>query len=113
MNVLFLAYYFPPDSSSGSFRPFFFANRLAKSGVGVHVLTAKVEDFLPEKPLDSALSDKLNPSVEVTRCSVWRPREAVISLRNQLTVVRRVKLLLLALLLQAVGIPMVCYFEAL
>ena len=83
MNVLFLAYYFPPDSSSGSFRPFFFANHLAKSGVGVHVLTAKVEDFLPEQPLDSSLSDKLNPSVEVTRCSVWRPREAVISLRNR------------------------------
>ena len=83
MNVLFLAYYFPPDSSSGSFRPFFFANHLAESGVGVHVLTAKVEDFLPEQSLDPSLSDKLNQAVEVTRCSVWRPREALISLRNR------------------------------
>lgn len=83
MNVLFLAYYFPPDSSSGSFRPFFFANHLANAGVGVHVLTAKVADFLPEQPLDPALSNKLNPGVEITRCSVWRPREALISLRNK------------------------------
>lgn len=84
MNVLFLAYYFPPDSSSGSFRPLFFANHLATAGVGVHVLTVKVEDYLAEQSLDHKLSDKLHRGVEISRCSVWRPREALIALRNRL-----------------------------
>jgi len=58
VNVLFLAYYFPPDLSSGSFRPFFFANHLSESGVGVHVLTANGEDFLLEQSLDSLFLDQ-------------------------------------------------------
>jgi hypothetical protein len=83
MNVLFLAYYFPPDSSSGAFRPLFFANYLVELGVQVHILTARVEDYLPAQSIDGKLLDKLNRDVRISRCRVWRPREALISLRNR------------------------------
>ncbi|MBE0596682.1 MAG: glycosyltransferase [Desulfuromonadales bacterium] len=84
MRVLFLAYYFPPDSSSGSFRPLFFANHLTRMGVDVHVLTAKVEDYLCEQTVDEKLLSTLSKQVRVTRCGVQRPREAVIAFRDRL-----------------------------
>lgn len=84
MKVLFIAYYFPPDSSSGSLRPLYFANHLAGGGVGVHVLTAKVEDFLVSQTVDPGLVARLHRDVGVTRCAVRRPREALLSLRGRL-----------------------------
>ena len=84
MNVLFIAYYFPPDSSSGAFRPMFFANNLVDFGVHVHVLTARSDDYLPDQSVDRSLLDRVHGSVQITCCPVWRPREALISLRNKL-----------------------------
>lgn len=84
MRVLFVAYYFPPDSSSGSFRPLFFANHLTRMGVDVHVLTAKEEDYLSEQTIDEKLLSTISEQVRVTRCGVQRPREAVIAFRDRL-----------------------------
>jgi glycosyltransferase involved in cell wall biosynthesis len=83
VKILFVCYYFPPDSSSGSFRPFFFANHLAEANVEVHVLTAKVEDFLQDQMLDLKLYENLHPEVSVTRCTVRRPLEFLLRLRDR------------------------------
>lgn len=85
LKVLFIAYYFPPDSSSGSFRPLFFANHLSSMGVDVHVLTARVEDYLEEQTVDEKLLDSLSEKVRVTRTVVRRPREAVLRLRDRVS----------------------------
>jgi GT2 family glycosyltransferase len=85
LSVLFIAYYFPPESSSGSFRPLFFANHLVELGCSVQVLTAKEADFLSEQPIDKQLLNKLNKNVEIHRSRVVRPREALIRFRNNLT----------------------------
>ena len=81
MNIFMIAYYFPPDSSSGSFRPLFFANHLANSGSTVHVFTAKTEDYLIDQPMDDDLVAQIHPNVKITRCSVLRPREALLKFR--------------------------------
>lgn len=84
LNVLFVAYYFPPESSSGSFRPLFFANHLLDLGCKIHVLTAQPANYLPEQPVDNSLLDKLSPKIIISRSKVVRPREWLISLRNRL-----------------------------
>lgn len=83
MKVLFLAYYFPPESSSGSFRPLFFVNHLSELGVDIHVLTARREDYLAEQPVDENLMLSLDKRVRVTRSSVVRPREALLRFRDR------------------------------
>ena len=83
MNIFMLAYCFPPDSGSGSFRPFFFANHLTNSGETVHVFTIKIEDYLVNTPLDADLITRLHPEVKVTRCSVLRPKEALLKFRSR------------------------------
>lgn len=82
-NVLFIAYYFPPDSSSGALRPLFFANHLLEMGAKVTVLTARREDFLGEQPKDHSLVSRLHKDVRVVRAKVRRPREYVLSLRDK------------------------------
>lgn len=77
-----LAYYFPPDSSSGTFRPFFFANHLSNGSARVSVLTARESDFLPGQTRDPHLLHTLHPRVTVLRSRVLRPREAVLSFRD-------------------------------
>lgn len=84
MKILLLAYYFPPDSSSGSFRPLFFANHLAELGDEVVVLTARQENFLAAQPVDRNLVAGLDRRVSVLRCAVRRPKESLIVLRNRL-----------------------------
>ncbi|MDA3807454.1 MAG: glycosyltransferase [Thiomicrorhabdus sp.] len=84
MKVLFLAYYFPPESSSGSFRPLFFANHLSDLGCTVQVVTARVDNYLDGQPKDQNLLKKLNSQVIVNRSAVIRPREALIRLRDRL-----------------------------
>lgn len=79
MKILFIAYYFPPDSSSGSFRPLFFANHLTSMGDRIHVLTAAEEYYLPEQKKDHHLIERLDSAVGISRCSVKRPREALIA----------------------------------
>ena len=82
MNVFMIAYYFPPESGSGSLRPLFFANHLADSGDDVHVFTAKVEDYLYDQTQDADLVEQIHPKVKITHCSVFRPREALFKLRK-------------------------------
>lgn len=83
MKILFIAYYFPPDSSSGSFRPLFFANHLTGLGDQIHVLTAADTDYLKEQKKDLKLIDQLKHDVAITRCSVKRPREAFLAVTNR------------------------------
>lgn len=90
MKVLFIAYYFPPDSSSGSFRPLFFINNFVEMGIDVCILTARVEDYLAEQVKDRKLLGKVHDRVKITRCSVLRPREMVIDFKNK--ILRRKKL---------------------
>lgn len=84
MKVLIVAYYFPPESSSGSFRPLYFANNLIRYGWQVSVLTCSNQYYLDTQPVDEALLSTLNNEVEVVRSRVIRPREALISLKNKL-----------------------------
>lgn len=83
MKILIIAYYFPPDSSSGSFRPLFFANHLTVIGDQIHVLTALDAEFSKEQRKDYKLIDQLNHNVVITRCSVKHPREVFLSVANR------------------------------
>lgn len=84
MRILLIAYFFPPDSSSGSFRPFFFANHLTNLGDEVTVLTCRQEDFHGEQPLDREMLRCLDPRVRVVRSTIFRPKERLLRLRNRL-----------------------------
>ncbi len=85
MRILLVAYYFPPDASSGSFRPLFFANHLTEMGDEVTVLTSRKEDFLPEQPLDQDLVARLDPRIRVVRSAVRRPDKYLLRMRDRLT----------------------------
>lgn len=84
LKILMIAYYFPPDSSSGSFRPFHFANHLEEMGENVYVLTACEEDYLPYQPKDYNQLKNINKNIKIIRCGLLRPREAVIKYRDLL-----------------------------
>jgi glycosyltransferase involved in cell wall biosynthesis len=81
MKILLIAYYFPPDASSGAFRPLHFARYFMKKGDEVAVLTARVEDFLPEQPKDHGL---VAGGLNIVRTRVFRPRELVVRLKARL-----------------------------
>lgn len=81
MKILLIAYYFPPDSSSGAFRPLFFANHLVAAGDEVTVLSCRQDDFLREQPVDTKLLASLDARVKVVRTRVRRPREYLLGLR--------------------------------
>ncbi len=85
MHILFLAYYFPPESSSGSFRPLFFANELSEKGHQVTVVTAKQGAYLSDQPLDPDLVKQVSSSIEIIRCAVFRPRELLIRIKTSLS----------------------------
>ena len=82
MKILIIAYYFPPDSSSGSFRPLYFARHLHEMGEEIYVLTAREKDYLPDQPKDHKMLEKVVNKIEIIRTRVYRPREAVIRLRD-------------------------------
>ncbi|MGH8468029.1 MAG: glycosyltransferase [Gammaproteobacteria bacterium] len=84
MNILLVAYYFPPDASSGSFRPLFFANHLTKMGDQVTILTSRKEDFLPDQPLDQDLAVRLDHHIKVVRSAVRRPDRYLVMMRDRL-----------------------------
>ncbi|MBF0121066.1 MAG: glycosyltransferase [Desulfobacterales bacterium] len=83
LHVLMLAYYFPPDSSSGAFRPLFFSKYLSKKGIKVTVLTARETDFLPFQVLDKMMLSQIPSNVRVVRTRVLRPREFLINLKHK------------------------------
>lgn len=84
MNILIIAYSFPPSSSSSTFRPMFFAQHLQKMGESVYVLTAREQDYLPEQPKDYKLLDALENTIEIAQTRVFRPRESVLRFRDRL-----------------------------
>jgi hypothetical protein len=84
INLLLLAYYFPPDSSSGSLRPLFLANHLQAMGTKVTVLTAAEENYLRSQPVDLELLSRVRKDIEIVRAKVRRPREFTLSLRDKL-----------------------------
>lgn len=91
LRLLILAYYFPPDSSSGALRPLFFARHLHDLGVQVSVLTALEEDFLPEQPKDPELISQIGKNIHIVRARVKRPREYILSLRPTKTKKRAIE----------------------
>ena len=52
MNILLITYFFPPDSSSGAFRPMYFARDLQAAGHQVTVLTVRRGRFFPYQNQD-------------------------------------------------------------
>ena len=83
-HLLMLAYYFPPDSSSGTFRSLYFANHLSKMDIKITVLTAKEQAFLPTQSKDGKLLLSVDPGISVIRTGVFRPREALLRSRELL-----------------------------
>lgn len=79
MKILIIAYYFPPDSSSGAFRPLFLSEYFSKNGHNIIILTASVKDFLLSQPIDEKLLSNVSQRVIIFRSSVIRMRESVIS----------------------------------
>lgn len=79
-----LAYLFPPDSGSGSFRPMHFARHLQELGEEICVLTAREEDYMPYQTKDPRLLEEVPAGVTIFRSRVFRPGEAVIEFRNRL-----------------------------
>ena len=84
MKILMIAYYFPPDSSSGSFRPMHFVRHLDEMGEEVCVLTAREEDFTSYQTKDHHLLEEIPEHVKVYRSGVFRAHDAVIKLRDTL-----------------------------
>jgi len=84
LHILALAYVYPPDSGSGTFRPLYFMNNLAKRGVSVSVITVRTEDFHVDASVDTALVNKIHPDIKVIRCSVKRPMDALIDIKNKI-----------------------------
>lgn len=88
MRVLFIAYYFPPESSSGAFRPLYFANHLQEMGHDITILTVNQEDFTAEQPIDPELLLHVNPAVEVCRCRALHLRESILKWKRYLSLRR-------------------------
>jgi glycosyltransferase involved in cell wall biosynthesis len=84
MNILMVAYFFPPESSSGSFRPLHFARHLEESGENITVLSVREEDYWAYQPKDHQLLDQISANVEVFRTRMSHPKEAIINFRNWL-----------------------------
>ena len=82
MNILMIAYLFPPDSSSGAFRPMHFARHLDQFGEKIFVLTAREEDFMPYQTKDSRLVEHIGDHVEIFRSRVFHPGQALIRFRD-------------------------------
>lgn len=84
MNILALAYLFPPDSGSGTYRSLYFFNHLVGFGNEVTVITAKEKDFSPDANLDYELLRIVDNRIRVVRASVIRPLMRLLRLRDSL-----------------------------
>lgn len=83
-HILVLAYVYPPDAGSGTFRTLYFMNNLSKQGVKISVITVEIDDFHPEANVDDELVLKIHPDITVIRCSVNRPINVLIDFKNKL-----------------------------
>ena len=84
MNILMIAYRFPPASESGSFRPMYFAYHLQNLGENVCVLTVREQDYLSDQTKDYNLLKILSNGVEIIHSRAFRPREAIINMGSTL-----------------------------
>src|SRR6185312_11070079 len=85
MNILVLAYVFPPDAGSGTYRTLYFANHWARSGDAVTVVTVREQDFQADALVDRALLGRIDPAIAVVRAKATRPLQAMLALRNRLS----------------------------
>lgn len=88
MNILALAYIFPPDSGSGTYRSLYFFNHLVKLGENVTVITVKEEKFSPCASVDLELRSQIDTRINIIRTSVFRPMEHLLKIRSSLVGVR-------------------------
>ncbi len=84
MKVLVLAYHYPPNSGSGTFRSLYFFNRIARSGDQVCVVTAREEDLPGGPGVDAGLCESIEPGIEVLRARVRRPLDWLLGVRERL-----------------------------
>jgi len=89
LNILVLAYVYPPDAGSGTYRTLYFSNYWAEAGDNVTVVTVKESHFHPGALVDPALVRKVDPSIKVVRASAMRPLERLLGIRDRLR--RRVR----------------------
>ncbi|MBN2489577.1 MAG: glycosyltransferase [Planctomycetes bacterium] len=83
MNILIIAYYFPPDSTSGAFRPLLFARHLWELGEHVTILTAREQDYHADQPRDPSLLAEVEPHLDIFRARVFRPLQTLIGLQTR------------------------------
>ena len=83
MKILALAYVYPPDAGSGTFRSLYFVNHWAAHGDDVTVVTVRSEDFAPDALIDWALCEEIDPTVEVIRAAAPRPMSRLLRLKSR------------------------------
>jgi hypothetical protein len=84
MHILVLAYVFPPDAGSGTYRTMYFTNEWARQGDDVTIVTVREECFLSTALVDNGLREQVHPSIRVVRVSAWRPLQKLLELGNAL-----------------------------
>jgi hypothetical protein len=82
LHILVLAYHYPPDAGSGTYRTLYFMNILSRLGYKISVITAKMEDFQTDVLVDDDLVKQIHQNIQVIRCSVKRPLNYLINIRN-------------------------------
>lgn len=80
-TVLMIAYYYPPDSSSGVYRTLYFANHLIKTkNWQPIVLTPNPAFYSWEQSKDYSLLKKNDPDIQIVRTKCLQLREKVIGM---------------------------------
>lgn len=81
LSILVYAYVFPPDAGSGTFRTLYFANRWARTGDAVTVITVRETDFEATATVDTDLCGTIETGIKVVRTRAYRPLDRLISIR--------------------------------
>lgn len=84
LNILAVAYVFPPDAGSGTFRSLYFTKYWAAAGDTVTVLTVQQRCFAPGALIDSNLCRAVAPAIHVERAFAARPLEIAHGFRASL-----------------------------
>jgi len=83
-TALVLAYYYPPDNTSGVFRTLYFFNHIARRDRWrINILTADPE-YRAEPNLDKQLNQQIDQRIQVFRTRTINPRHTLIQCRNKL-----------------------------
>ncbi len=82
-TALVLAYYYPPDNTSGVFRTLYFFNHIARRGNwNICILTLDPNYYQAEQKKDDHLLAQVSPDIKVYTARAIFPREALISLKK-------------------------------